>query len=376
VSAKKKKPKGPGRPESPSAAQPEVMAQQEGTEVAPGIEAVATRRTVRTPEVVGTPEPVGTESAHDDSAVTESAEPSSEPPVDGTEPVVSATAPASDPVPAAEPWHARHSKQTDDESEPVDDTQPYPGRPGPVPTSRRAWRRLVRAGRPRATKANVLATLLAIGLGFAIAAQVRQTSIEGLEDLREDELIRILDTVDQDGNRLAEEIQTLRFSRDRLQSDTTSLTEARTAAQQRLDSLAILTGTAPARGPGIVLTIRDPEFGVTAPMLLDTLQELRDAGAEAVEINDVRIVANTYFTDGEGGISISGKDVSAPYVITAIGDGSTLASAMEIPGGVTNTVRSVGGEAVVETKDEVTVSALQSVSEPQYARPIPSPTKS
>ena len=248
--------------------------------------------------------------------------------------------------------------------------------PVPAATSRRAGRRLGRAARPRATKANVLATLLALGLGFAIAAQVRQTSIEGLEDLREDELIRILDTVDQDGSRLAQEIQTLRVSRDRLQSDTTSLTESRRAAQQRLDSLAILTGTAPARGPGIVLTIRDPEFGVTAPMLLDTLQELRDAGAEAVEINDVRIVANSYFTDGEGGISISGSSVSAPYVITAIGDGSTLASAMEIPGGVTNTVRSVGGEASVETKDEVTVSALQRVSEPQYARPVPSPTSS
>ncbi|KGN38634.1 DUF881 domain-containing protein [Knoellia subterranea] len=242
--------------------------------------------------------------------------------------------------------------------------------------SRTAWSRLGRAGRPRPTKANVLATLLALGLGFAIAAQVHQTSIEGLEDLREDELIRILDTVDQDGNRLAEEIQTLQFSRDRLQSDTTSLTEAQQAAQQRLDSLGIMAGTVPAKGPGIVLTIRDPEHGVTAPILLDTLQELRDAGAEAVEINDIRVVANTYFTDGEGGIAISGKDVSPPYVISVIGDGSTLASAMEIPGGVANTVRSVGGQAGIEIKSEVTVSALQSVSEPQYARPVPSPTKS
>ncbi|MFC7488675.1 DUF881 domain-containing protein [Knoellia sp. CPCC 206453] len=242
--------------------------------------------------------------------------------------------------------------------------------------SRKAWHRLGRAGRPRLTKANVLATLLALGLGFAIAAQVHQTSIEGLEDLREDELIRILDTVDQDGNRLAEEIQTLQLSRDRLQSSTTSLNEAQRAAQQRLDSLAIMAGTVPARGPGIVLTIRDPEHGVTAPLLLDTLQELRDAGAEAIEINNVRVVANTYFTDGEGGIAISGHPVSSPYVVTAIGDGSTLASAMEIPGGVTESVRSVKGEAGVETKDEVTVSALQTVSEPQYARPVPSPTKS
>ena len=241
---------------------------------------------------------------------------------------------------------------------------------------RTAWQRLGRAGRPRPTKANVLATLLALGLGFAIAAQVHQTSIEGLEDLREDELIRILDTVDQDGNRLAEEIQTLQTSRDRLQSDTTSLTEAQEAAQQRLNSLGILAGTVPARGPGIILTIRDPEQGVTAPLLLDTLQELRDAGAEAVEINDVRVVANTYFTDTDGGIAISGKKVNAPYVVTAIGDGSTLASAMEIPGGVTNSVRSVGGQADVVTKDAVTVSALQSVSEPQYARPVPSPTTS
>ena len=239
-----------------------------------------------------------------------------------------------------------------------------------------AWQRLARAGRPRPTKANVLATVLALSLGYAIAAQVHQTSLEGLEDLRQDELIRILDTVDQDGGRLAQEIQTLQTSRDRLQSSTTSLTEAQQAAQQRLDSLGILAGTVPARGPGIVLTIRDPGHGVTAPLLLDTLQELRDAGAEAVEINDVRVVAHTYFTDSEGGIDISGKQVNAPYVVTAIGDGSTLASAMEIPGGVTNSVRSVGGEANVETKDSVTVSALQSVSEPQYARPVPSPTKS
>jgi uncharacterized protein YlxW (UPF0749 family) len=249
-------------------------------------------------------------------------------------------------------------------------------KPSQADSPQTAWRRLGRAGRPRPTKANVLATLLALGLGFAIAAQVHQTSIEGLENLREDELIRILDTVDQDGNRLAQELQTLQSSRDRLQSDTTSLTEAQKAAQQRLDSLAILAGTVPAKGPGVVLTIRDPASGVTAPLLLDALQELRDAGAEAVQINDIRVVANTYFTDSDGGIAISGKRVNAPYVVTAIGDGSTLASAMEIPGGVTNSVRSVGGQADVETKDTVTVSALQSVSEPQYARPVPSPTPS
>ncbi|MDT0215062.1 DUF881 domain-containing protein [Rothia sp. ARF10] len=392
MSAKKKKNRGKARPGGPprqgpvvGAPAPEAVGGQADDVVEPDAESAVPEDKVES-VTADEREPVAAETAVEPGPATDATVEESEPVAGEPDEIAHSPVPEREAAPATAEVEPAYEPVSDTEephptSEPVesasvDDLRPYPGTPGPADSSERAWRRLGLAARPRPTKANVLATLLAIGLGFAIAAQVRQTSIEGLEDLREDELIRILDTVDQDGTRLAEEIQTLRFSRDRLQSDTTSLTESRSAAQQRLDSLAILTGTAPARGPGIVLTIRDPEFGVTAPMLLDTLQELRDAGAEAVEINDVRIVANTYFTDGEGGIAISGKDVSAPYVITAIGDGSTLASAMEIPGGVTNTVRSVGGEASIETKDEVTVSALQSVSEPQYARPIPSPTKS
>ena len=177
----------------------------------------------------------------------------------------------------------------------------------------------------------------------------------------------------QDGNRLAEEIQTLRLSRDRLQSDTTSLAEAREAAQQRLDSLSILAGTASAKGPGIVLTIRDPENRVTAPLLLDTLQELRDAGAEAIEITRIRVVASTYFTDGEGSISISGTEVSAPYVIIAIA--RVHAGLGDAYPGASPTPAQRRGEAGSRPKDRSTVSALRSVSPPQYADPYPVPPR-
>ena len=68
------------------------------------------------------------------------------------------------------------------------------------------------AGSPRATRANVLAMVLAGALGFAIIAQVHQTSLEGLENLREDELVRIFAGVDQDGERLADEIRGLQTS--------------------------------------------------------------------------------------------------------------------------------------------------------------------
>lgn len=243
------------------------------------------------------------------------------------------------------------------------------GRPAATPP--RAWRRLLRAGSPRLTRANVLAMVLAGSLGFAIIAQVRQTSIQGLENLREDELVRIFAGVDQDGDRLAEEIRGLENSLELLQSQSTNEAEAQRAAQERLDALGILAGTSPATGPGIVLTITGLDGGVGAPIILDTIQELRAAGAEAIQVGDQRVVANTWISEREGDLVVSGSTVSRPYVIRAIGDADTLAGAMEIVGGVTATVRREGGATQTDIRDEIVIDALLSLAPPQYARPVP-----
>ena len=246
--------------------------------------------------------------------------------------------------------------------------------PGPADSPQRAWRRLLRAGSPRATRANVLGMVLAGALGFAIIAQVHQTSLEGLENLREDELVRIFAGVDQNGDKLADEIRGLQSSLELLESQSTNDAEAQRAARERLESLGILAGTVKATGPGLVLTISDPDNKVDAPIILDTVQELRAAGAEAIQVGDQRVVADTWFSDTEQGLSVSGKEVRPPYVITAIGDGNTLAGAMDIPGGVTATIRRVGGDTDVQIEDEVDVDALLSLTSPQYARPVPTTT--
>ena len=255
-------------------------------------------------------------------------------------------------------------------------TQPAgPGHDAGSVSGSSAWERLFRMARPRATRANALAALLALGLGFAIATQVQQNDQSGLEQLREDELVRILDDVSQEQNRLASDTRALEVTRDKLVSGADSSEEALKAAQERLDTLGVLTGTRPASGPGIVITITDPGHKVTAALLLDALQELRDAGAEAVQIGDVRVVADTWFADTDGGVQISGETVRTPYVIKAIGDSATMASAMEIPGGVSESVRSVGASASVDQQRSVAVDALHTVQEPRYARPVPSPSK-
>ena len=245
--------------------------------------------------------------------------------------------------------------------------------PAPAPGDPSPGRRLLRMARPRATKANALAALLAILLGFAVATQVRQNQSLGLESLRQSELVNILDNATLRERTLDQTARELQATRDQLVSGSTGGAAALKAAQERLDALRILAGTAPASGPGIRMTISDPGAKVTSPVLLDAVQELRDAGAEAIQVNNIRIVASSHFNPGASGIEIDGRSVAPPYTITAIGDPATMSSAMEIPGGLSENVRQLGATITITQSKDLTVGALHPISTPRYARPVPQP---
>src|SRR5699024_5694330 len=107
-----------------------------------------------------------------------------------------------------------NAKQSQDASEAPGEAGSAASAPGGSASA--SWRRIYLMARPRLTRANLFALLLACLLGFALATQVRQTQEQGLEDLRQDELVRILDDVTQNGNRLDDEIAELEETRDRL----------------------------------------------------------------------------------------------------------------------------------------------------------------
>jgi uncharacterized protein YlxW (UPF0749 family) len=119
------------------------------------------------------------------------------------------------------------------------------------------------------------------------------------------------------------------------------------------------------------MTIADPGAKMTPPVLLDAIEELRDAGAEAIQVNNVRIVASSHFSQGASGIAIDGKNVTQPYTISAIGDPATMSSAMQIPGGLAENVRQLGATINIASEKELTVGALHTLTEPRYARPVP-----
>ncbi len=254
-------------------------------------------------------------------------------------------------------------------TEPTPPTASPPSAPTPVRGS--SWRRLARAGAPRSTKAQALGAVLALALGFAIATQIQQTQDSGLDSMRQDDLVRVLDDVSQRSTRLDQQVRELQSQRDALTSGANTSQAAIDQATKQLEALRMLAGTAPAQGPGIKVTIADPTQKVTAAMMLDLLQELRDAGAEVVQYGANRVVASSWFASSGGQLQVDGQPLARPLTVLAIGDKATMASALNIPGGIVETLRRADATASIEQLDTVRIDALQSPRTPRYAQPVP-----
>lgn len=196
---------------------------------------------------------------------------------------------------------------------------------------------------------------MAVLIGLGLVGVVRgQDSQEFLASAREPDLVRLLDDLQSRQTRLDGEILRLQAAEQRLSTGTSA--QALKEAQERADDLRVLAGTTAVRGSGIRLRV-DGQDAFFASDLLNTVQELRDAGAEAISVNNQRVVVNTWFADEPAGISVSGVVVGAPYEILAIGVPATMATAMRIPGGVVDTVESQDGSVVITELDEVVIAS-------------------
>lgn len=220
-----------------------------------------------------------------------------------------------------------------------------------------------------------LATVLCFVLGVAIVTQVRQNeSGDSLETARPADLLVLLDSLRQREATLNTEVTELQRTLSSLQASGSSNQAAIENAQARLAALSILVGTVGATGPGVTVKIDDPGPGVAPEAMLDVINELRAAGAEAIEISDghqaLRVGVDTWVVGAPGALTIDGKTLSPPYSILAVGDPPTLAAAMNIPGGAVDSVKRVGGRMSVQQSNRVDVTALRQPKPRQYAQPV------
>ena len=220
--------------------------------------------------------------------------------------------------------------------------------------------------------AGVLIGVLVALLGFGIAVQVRSSSGDNLADARQDDLIRILDDQNSRADRLRQQLAQLQATEQQLQASGDKDSVAYSQALQQLTALRVLLGVVAATGPGITMTITDPDDQLGPEDLLDIVQELRGAGAEAIQFDGVRVGTDSAFTGsstGDGPPQLDGTVLTQPHQVTAIGDPPTLDRALNIFGGVAATVRSKGGDVVIVQAPSVTVTAVRTLPPTSLATP-------
>ncbi|MEV8503821.1 DUF881 domain-containing protein [Actinoplanes sp. NPDC051475] len=274
-------------------------------------------------------------------------------------------APGSDPEPVPEPVAA--AAEPDPAGDPA---APAPEPAGRVPEKVLApWRRLSSAGA-------LIWVLLAL-FSFTLVVQLRSNDADsGLASARQEDLVRILSDLEARDQRLQQEINGLEESQRQLTSGVAGRQAALAEADKRAEELGLLSGTLPATGPGLRITIDPKGQPIKASAVLNAVQELRGAGGEVMELvgNNgvaVRIVASSYFVDADGGeVIVDGKQLSGPYTLWVIGVPATMQTALQIPGGVVASVSQAGGNVTMEQRTSVDVTAVRQPASLQYARPV------
>src|SRR5690349_15859107 len=179
-----------------------------------------------------------------------------------------------------------------------------------------------------------LAVVLLVVLGIAIVTQARQTeSGDSLDTARPADLLVLLDSLQQREAALNTEVADLQRTLASLEASGSSDQAAIDNARSRLAALSILIGTVSATGPGVTLTISDAAPGVAPETMLDVINELRNAGAEAIEVQggageprmSVRVGVDTWVVGAPGALQIDRQTLTPPYTVVAIGDPPTLA---------------------------------------------------
>ena len=251
---------------------------------------------------------------------------------------------------------------------PVEGPEAPPPEEQPVQSS---GRQRLRGALLRPSRGQVVVAILLAILGYAAVTQVRFTNVDNTyAGLREQDLIDVLNGLAGGTQRAESEIARLESTRDDLRSSTGAREAALAQAEQRANTLSIMAGLVPVTGPGIRVTITETDGSVDVDTMVDMIQELRTAGAEAIQVNEeVRVVAQTSFEDAVGGIEVDGKLVTSPYVFDVIGEPGTLHGAIDFPKGPRSSFEDQGATVDVDELASLDIETVVTPAKAEYAQP-------
>lgn len=178
-------------------------------------------------------------------------------------------------------------------------------------------------------------SLILVCVMFMQFKVVNETDIAQIESMREDELEEAVADWKEKYEEAYKKLEDTNKKINEYEEKVQNNTETRELVEKELSEAKKNFGLTDVSGEGIIITLTNTdERSYIAYHLLDLINELRAAGAEAISINDERITNISDIVDiSTSHIRINSNNVSSPYVIKAIGDKTYLKSALTIKNG-------------------------------------------
>lgn len=176
-----------------------------------------------------------------------------------------------------------------------------------------------------------LVVLILTAVIFIQFKTVKQTDFTSLENMREDELRTEVTNFKQKTEETNKRLEEVNGKIAEYEQTIVDNTEASEVLAKELEQFNNILGKNTVTGEGVVITLTDTENQrIWSEDLRELVNELKEAGAEAISINDQRIVYDTYIVDiSNTFIRINGQEkIVSPYVVKAIGNQKYLESGL------------------------------------------------
>ena len=170
---------------------------------------------------------------------------------------------------------------------------------------------------------------------------IEKTDIVAIETMRETELRTELASWKEKYEELKTKLEDTENKINEYQTEVSSEKDSTELLKKELEESKKYLGYTDVHGEGIIVTLEDNDFkNIDRFDLISLVNELKLAGAEAISINDERVVNSTDIAMINNRILlVNGKRISGPYVIKAIGDRKYLESAITIKGGYVDGIK-------------------------------------
>ena len=210
-------------------------------------------------------------------------------------------------------------------------------------------------------------TAVCLVLGVLLVIQLRTQRDSRLAARSEDWAFVVADLVESNA-RLREEIDTLQTQLTGLQ-DVQGGAPVLESLVDEINQLRIANGLVEVSGPGIEILIVGP---VSVLDLHDLINEIRNAGAEALSLNGQRIVTWSAISYDGDSVTVDGEAVQGPYRLRAIGDGDAMEAALVRPVGILHILVQSREDisTVVQQKEKLTLPVCRQAMEFGYATPL------